>query len=123
MSVSKTKALTLTDAAAERAKALLSKAGPDVIGLRVGVKSSGCAGMAYTMDYATSVEPLDEVVDDKGVKIVIDGKAVLFLLGSEMDFEAGKMSAQFTFNNPNQTSACGCGESVAITPLRQGVAL
>ncbi len=120
MSVSKMKAMTLTDAAAERVKALLIKAGPDVVGLRVGVKNSGCAGMAYTMDFATSVEPFDEVVEDKGVKIIIDGKAVLFLLGSEMDFETDKMSAQFTFNNPNQTSACGCGESVAITPLRQG---
>ena len=120
MSVSKMKAMTLTDAAAERVKALLIKAGPDVVGLRVGVKNSGCGGMAYTMDFATSVEPFDEVVEDKGVKIIIDGKAVLFLLGSEMDFETDKMSAQFTFNNPNQTSACGCGESVAITPLRQG---
>ena len=120
MSISKMKAMTLTDAAAERVKALLAKAGSDVVGLRVGVKNSGCAGMAYTMDYATSVEPLDEVVEDKGVKIIIDGKAVLFLLGSEMDFATDKMSAQFTFNNPNQTSSCGCGESVAITPLRQG---
>ncbi len=119
MSVTKKNAMTLTDTAAERVKALLSKAGSDVIGLRVGVKSSGCAGMAYTMDYAREIGPLDEVVEDKGVKVIIDGKSVMFMLGCEMDFATDKMSSQFTFHNPNQTSSCGCGESVALTPVRR----
>jgi iron-sulfur cluster assembly protein len=80
------------------------------------VKNGGCAGMSYTMEYATGVDPLDEVIEDKGVKVLIDPKAVLFLLGTEMDFQTTKLASQFVFNNPNQTSACGCGESVAITP-------
>jgi iron-sulfur cluster assembly protein len=75
--------------------------------------------MSYTMEYAESVNPLDEVVEDKGVKVLIDPKAVLFLLGTEMDFQTTKLASQFVFNNPNQTSACGCGESVAITPAAQ----
>jgi iron-sulfur cluster assembly protein len=110
------KVVTLTDAAASRVKDIMAKADHTIVGVRVGVKNGGCAGMSYTMEYATSVSPLDEVVEDKGVKVLIDPKAVLFLLGTEMDFQIDKLSSQFVFNNPNQTSACGCGESVAITP-------
>ena len=112
----KLKVMTLTDAAAIRIKDIMAKAGRPIAGVRVGVKNGGCAGMAYTMDYAAEVDPRDEVVEDKGVRILIDPKAVLFLLGTEMDYKIDKLSAQFVFNNPNQTSACGCGESVALTP-------
>lgn len=109
--------MTLTDAAAERVRQIMASR-PDVIGLRVGVKNGGCAGMEYTMEYAEEIKPGDEVIEDKGVTILVDPKAVLFLLGTEMDYRVDKLSAQFVFNNPNQTSACGCGESVAITPAR-----
>ena len=84
--------------------------------LRVGVRNGGCAGMSYTMEYAEAVNPHDEVVEDRGVRLLIDPKAVLFLLGTEMDYRADKMQAQFVFNNPNQISACGCGESVQLRP-------
>jgi iron-sulfur cluster assembly protein len=87
-----------------------------VVGVRVGVKNGGCAGMTYTMDYAEAVQPSDEVVEDKGVRVLIDPKAILFLIGTEMDYKTEKLSAQFVFNNPNQTSACGCGESVQLKP-------
>jgi iron-sulfur cluster assembly protein len=111
------KVVSLTDAAANRVKDIMAKAGDQpIVGVRVGVKNGGCAGMSYTMEYATSISPLDEVIEDKGVTVLIDPKAVLFLLGTEMDFQISKMSSQFVFKNPNQTSACGCGESVAITP-------
>jgi iron-sulfur cluster assembly protein len=110
--------MKLTDAAATRIKDLMSKSGRPIAGLRVGVKNGGCAGMAYTMEYAQSINPTDEIVEDKGVKILIDPKAVLFLLGTEMDYKIDKLSAQFVFNNPNQTSACGCGESVLLTPAQ-----
>ena len=106
----------LTDAAAERIKAVMAKAESRIAAVRVGVKNGGCAGMAYTMEYADKINPLDEVVEDKGVRILIDPKAVLFLLGTEMDYKVDKLSAQFVFNNPNQTSACGCGESVQLEP-------
>ena len=108
--------MRLTDAAAERIKAIMAKADRPFAGVRVGVKNGGCAGMAYTMEYADSVKPADEVVEDKGVRVLIDPKAVLFLLGTEMDYKTDKLAAQFVFNNPNQTSACGCGESVQLTP-------
>jgi iron-sulfur cluster assembly protein len=108
--------MRLTDAAAERIKDIMAKADKPFAGVRVGVKNGGCAGMAYTMEYAESANPTDEVVEDKGVRLLIDPKAVLFLLGTEMDYKIDKMSAQFVFNNPNQTSACGCGESVQLTP-------
>ena len=108
--------MRLTDAAADRIKAIMSKADKPIAGVRVGVKNGGCAGMAYTMEYAESAAKFDEVVEDKGVKLLIDPKAVLFLLGTEMDFKVDKLTAGFVFNNPNQTSACGCGESVALTP-------
>ncbi len=110
------KAVRLTDAAAERIAAILAKSDGKHVGIRVGVKNGGCAGMSYTMEWAEAQDPLDEVVEDKGVRIFIDKKAVLFLLGTEMDWATDKLSARFVFNNPNQTDACGCGESVAITP-------
>jgi iron-sulfur cluster assembly protein len=108
--------MRLTEAAAARIKAVMAKAEHPVAAVRVGVKNGGCAGMAYTMEYADQVNPLDEVIEDKGVRILIDPKAVLFLLGTEMDYKVDKLSAQFVFNNPNQTSACGCGESVQLEP-------
>ena len=110
--------MRLTEAAAQRIKDVMAKADKPVAGVRVGVKNGGCAGMEYTMEYAEAVNPTDEVVEDKGVKLLIDPKAVLFLLGTEMDFKTEKLSAQFVFNNPNQTSACGCGESVQLTPAK-----
>jgi len=110
--------MRLTDAAATRIRDVMARAANPVAGVRVGVKNGGCAGMEYTMEYAESVGPTDEVVEDKGVKILIDPKAVLFLLGTEMDYKTDKLSAQFVFNNPNQTSACGCGESVQLTPAK-----
>jgi iron-sulfur cluster assembly protein len=110
--------MSLTDAAAERVRSSVAKSDKPVIGLRVGVKNGGCAGMAYTVEYAESVRPLDEVIEDKGVKVLIDPKAVLFLLGSEMDVKTDRFSSTFVFRNPNETSSCGCGESVAITPVK-----
>jgi iron-sulfur cluster assembly protein len=110
--------MRLTDAAASRIRDIMAKAETPVAGVRVGVKNGGCAGMAYTMEFAAAASPADEVVEDKGVRILIDPKAVLFLLGTEMDFKTEKLSAQFVFNNPNQTSACGCGESVELTPAQ-----
>ena len=112
------KVMTLTDVAAERVRGILAKQMPGGA-LRVGVKNGGCAGMAYTMDYTKEQTPLDEVVEDKGVKVLIDPKAVLFLLGTEMDYSVEKFSSGFVFNNPNQTGACGCGESVILTPVEQ----
>jgi iron-sulfur cluster assembly protein len=108
--------MRLTDAAAARIKQVMAQADGSITGVRVGVKNGGCAGMAYTMEYATQVGPHDEMVEDKGVRILIDPKAVMFLLGTEMDFKTDKLSTQFVFNNPNQTSACGCGESVQLKP-------
>jgi iron-sulfur cluster assembly protein len=108
--------MRLTDAAATRIRDLMGRAEKPIAGLRVGVKNGGCAGMAYTVEYADQIAPTDEIVEDKGVKILVDPKAVLFLLGTEMDFKADKLSATFVFNNPNQTGACGCGESVQLTP-------
>ena len=110
----KMQVMTLTDTAAARIRELMAHADEPVAGLRVGVKNGGCAGMAYTMDYVREADPLDEVVEDKGVKILIDPKAVLFLLGTEMDFKRDKLASGFIFNNPNQVGACGCGESVSL---------
>ena len=108
----------LTEAAAERVREIMDAAEKPVAGLRVGVKNGGCAGMSYTMEWADSVGPHDEVVEDKGVKVLIDPKAIMFLLGTEMDFKTDKLSSGFVFNNPNQTAACGCGESVSIEPAK-----
>jgi iron-sulfur cluster assembly protein len=110
--------MRLTDAAAARIRDLTERAEKPIAGLRVGVKNGGCAGMSYTVEYADEVKKSDEIVEDKGVKVLVDPKAVLFLLGTEMDFKVDKLAATFVFNNPNQTSACGCGESVAITPAK-----
>jgi iron-sulfur cluster assembly protein len=114
--------MTLTDAAAERIRQIMARADKPVAGLRIGVKNGGCAGMEYTMEWAGEAGPTDETVEDKGVTVLIDPKAILFLLGTEMDYKADKLKAGFVFNNPNQTSACGCGESVQLTPA-QGEAL
>jgi iron-sulfur cluster assembly protein len=110
--------MRLSEAAAERIRHIMANAEKPIAGVRVGVRNGGCAGMAYTMEYADEIKPLDEVVEDKGVRLLIDPKAVLFLLGTEMDYKIDKLSAQFVFNNPNQTSACGCGESVALAPAK-----
>ena len=108
--------MKLTDAAARRIVELTERADSEIVGLRVGVKNGGCAGQSYTVEYAHEVRPTDEVVEDKGVKVLVDPKAVLFLLGTEMDYKADKLQAQFIFNNPNQVGACGCGESVQLKP-------
>jgi iron-sulfur cluster assembly protein len=110
------KVMTLTERAAERVREIMSRSDRAVAGLRVGVKNGGCAGMEYTMEWADRQGQLDEVVEDKGVTIFIDPKAVLFLLGTEMDYRVEKLKSGFVFNNPNQTSACGCGESVQLKP-------
>jgi len=113
------KVMTLTDAAAERVREIMGRSQRAVAGLRIGVKNGGCAGMEYTMDWAERQEALDEVIEDKGIKLFIDPKAVLFLLGTEMDYRVEPLKSGFVFNNPNQTSACGCGESVQLKPARQ----
>ena len=110
--------MSLTDAAAARVQEIMTNAAKPSYGLRVGVKNGGCAGMSYTMEMTDAATPADEIVEDKGVRILIDPKAILFLLGTRMDFRTEKLSSGFVFENPNQTSACGCGESVAITPVR-----
>jgi iron-sulfur cluster assembly protein len=114
--------MRLTDAAANRIKEILARSEKPIAGVRVGVKNGGCAGMSYTMEYAEQAHPADEVVEDKGVRLLIDPKAVLFLLGTEMDYKTDKLATQFVFNNPNQTSACGCGESVQLTPAKDDAA-
>jgi iron-sulfur cluster assembly protein len=110
--------MSLSDAAAGRVQQIMANSPTPVTGLRVGVKKGGCAGMEYTMEYAEAPQPGDEVIEDKGVRIFIEPKAILFLLGTEMDYRTEKFSAGFVFKNPNQVSACGCGESVAITPAK-----
>jgi iron-sulfur cluster assembly protein len=115
---SRFKVMTLTDAAADRIREIVGSAEKPLFGLRVGVKNGGCAGMSYTMEMAEAANKNDEVVEDKGARVLIDPKAILFLLGTRMDFRRDKLSAGFVFENPNQTSACGCGESVAITPVK-----
>ena len=116
------KAITLTDRAAEKLHAIMSQSEGKYIGLRVGVKNGGCAGMSYTMEYAEDAKPLDEVVEDKGVRILIEPKSILFLLGTEMDYVSDKFSSSFKFRNPNDTDACGCGESVTIKPATPATA-
>jgi iron-sulfur cluster assembly protein len=113
------KPVKLTESAARRIHEIMAGADGRYLGVRVGVTNGGCAGMSYTMDYAEERRPLDEVVEDRGVKIFIDPKAIMFLIGTEMDFVREKLSARFVFNNPNQTAACGCGESVSIEPAKE----
>ena len=108
--------MSMTEAAAERARGLIANADRPVVGLRVGVKNGGCAGMSYTVEFAEAKNPFDEVVEDKGVTLFVDSKALMFLLGTTLDYETTKLASTFTFRNPNQVSACGCGESVSIRP-------
>jgi len=108
--------MSLSDAAAQRLSEIMEASDQPIAGVRVGLKKGGCAGMEYTMDYAAEIGPMDEVIEEKGVKLLIEPQAVLFLLGTEMDYQEGKLASGFVFNNPNQTSACGCGESVEIAP-------
>jgi iron-sulfur cluster assembly protein len=118
MPLPKMQAMRLTQAAADRVRELVEASGHDSAGLRVGVTKGGCAGMEYTMEFVEAPAKFDEIVEDRGVRVFIDAKAVLYLLGTEMDYVTDKLSAKFVFNNPNQTSACGCGESIALTPAR-----
>ena len=106
--------ITLTDNAASRIKDIMSKDGNKSIGVRVGVKSGGCAGMSYIMEYAKEINPNDEVIDDKGVKVFIDPGAIMYLLGTEMDYKKEQFSSSFIFKNPNETERCGCGESFKV---------
>ncbi len=106
--------IKLSDNAAARIKQIMSKAENSAIGVRVGVKSGGCAGMSYIMEYAEEIKPNEEIIEDKGVKVFIDPKAIMYLLGTEMDFKQEKFSSQFVFKNPNETERCGCGESFKI---------
>jgi len=112
------KVVTLTEAAAARVREIMGKAEKPYAGLRVGVKNGGCAGQEYVLEYADEAGPLDDVVEDKGVTILVEPKAVLFLIGTEIDYEVTPLSAKFTFRNPNETDACGCGESVTIEPAK-----
>ena len=113
------KVVTLTDAAAARVKEIMARAEKPYAGLRVGVKNGGCAGSEYIIEYAETAGPLDEVVEDHGVTILIEPKAVLFLIGAEIDYEVSRLSSKFVFRNPNETDACGCGESVTIQPAAE----
>ena len=106
--------IKLSDNAANRIKEIMSKADNTAIGVRVGVKSGGCAGMSYMMEYAKEAKQNEEVIEDKGVKVFIDANAVMYLLGTEMDYKTDKFSSQFVFKNPNETERCGCGESFKI---------
>ena len=106
--------IRLSDKAAKRIKFIMSKAENSAIGVRVGVKSGGCAGMSYVMEYAKEINPNEEVIEEKGVKVLIDPKAIMYLLGTEMDYKEEKFSSQFIFKNPNETERCGCGESFKI---------
>ena len=112
------KVVTLSEAAAARVKEIMAKAEKPYMGLRVGVKNGGCAGQEYVLQYAEAASPLDEIVEDKGVTILVESKAVLFLIGTEIDYEVSKLAAKFVFRNPNETDACGCGESVTIEPAK-----
>ena len=108
------KVIKLSDKAAERIKKIMSKAETTAIGVRVGVKSGGCAGMSYIMEYAKEAKPNEEVIEEKGVKVLIDPKAIIYLIGTEMDYKQEKFSSQFVFRNPNETERCGCGESFKV---------
>ena len=107
-------AITLSDRAAERVKEIVAQSKEPIVGVRVGVSSGGCAGMSYVMEYAKNINPNDEIIDDKGVKVLIDPKAIMYLLGTEMDYKKEELSSTFVFKNPNETERCGCGESFKI---------
>ncbi len=106
--------MTLTDAAAKRVRELMEKRDQPTVGMRLGIRTGGCSGMAYTMEFATEKEPLDEMVESKGVTVLIDSKALMYLIGSEMDYVEDKMQSGFVFNNPNEKGRCGCGESFHV---------
>ena len=106
--------ITLSDRAAERVKEIMASAKETIIGVRVGVASGGCAGMSYVMEYAKNTNPNDEIIEDKGVKVLIDPKAIMYLLGTEMVYKKEELSSTFVFKNPNETERCGCGESFKI---------
>lgn len=108
--------VSLSPAAAERVREIIARSQTPIAGLRVGVKNGGCAGQEYVLDYAETIDPLDEVVTDQGVTVLVEPSAVLFLLGTVIDYEVTRLSSKFVFRNPNQTDACGCGESVTIQP-------
>jgi iron-sulfur cluster assembly protein len=110
------KVVTLTEAAADRVREIMERSETPYMGLRVGVKNGGCAGQEYVLEYAEAAGPLDEVVEDRGVTILVEPKAVLFLIGTQIDYEVSRLSSKFVFRNPNETDACGCGESVTIIP-------
>lgn len=110
------KVMTMTPAAVERVRKLMAAKGSSVAGLKIGVKKGGCAGMEYTLDWVETVSKFDEVVEQDGARVIVDPQAVLFLLGTQMDWKVDKLASQFVFNNPNQSSACGCGESVNLVP-------
>jgi iron-sulfur cluster assembly protein len=103
--------ITLTDSAADRVKALMARSAEPMVGLRIGIKTKGCSGMSYSFEYAKERSPLDEVVEDKGVTVLVDPKATMFILGSEMDYVEDKLQSGFVFRNPNEKGRCGCGES------------
>ena len=106
--------ITLSDNAAQRIKEIMAKAESSAVGVRVGVKSGGCAGMSYIIEYAKEIQPNDEIIEDKGVKVLIDAGAVIYLVGTEMDYKKDEFSSSFVFKNPNETERCGCGESFKI---------
>ena len=108
------KVIKLSDKAVNRIKEIMSQAQNSTIGVRIGVKSGGCAGMSYVMEYAKEIKPNEEVIEDNGVKVLIDPKAIMYLLGTEMDYKEEKCSSQFFFKNPNETERCGCGESFKV---------
>ena len=109
-----TQIIKLSDNAANRIKEIMSKADEKTIGVRIGVQSGGCAGMSYIMEYAKEPRPNEEIIEDKGVKVLIDPSAIIYLLGTEMDYKQEKFSSQFVFKNPNETERCGCGESFKV---------
>lgn len=113
------KVMTLTDAAAKRVNALMA-ANPNALGLKIGIKKGGCAGMEYTMAVAEQKGPHDEVIEQDGAIVLVEPAAIMYLLGTEMDYKTDKLSSQFVFNNPNQRGACGCGESVNLVPAAEG---
>ena len=106
--------ITLSDNAANRIKEIMSNDQTRSVGVRIGVKSGGCAGMSYIMEYAKEINPTDEIIEDKGVKVFVDSAAIMYLLGTEMDYKKEELSSTFVFNNPNETERCGCGESFKI---------
>lgn len=106
--------ITITESAAEQVKALLDKRGKPSAGIKIGVRTKGCSGLSYTIEYADEVSKFDEVVEDKGIKVIIDPKAIMFIIGTEMDFKQEKLQSGFTFTNPNEKGRCGCGESFHV---------